>query len=332
MQASNVALLLNRNARRVNERSLARIGEWVPEQQVYATRSEEESVEAVRDILSKGYGNVFAGGGDGTFVGLVNTLADERPEGPWPRLGVLRLGTGNALAQLVSSGSPEDDLQAFLAHEPKDDLPLSLIRDDRGVLFPFGGLGWDARILNDYNTLKDSGSSRYLGPLGRGVAAYFAAGFGRTAPKVALEAMRNQRSRVRITTMGDQAFSLGANGVVQSYHERGEVLYEGPSSLVMVGTTPYYGYGMKVLPFAGRYPSMFQIRVADITVRRAARILPSVWKGTYHGDDITDFAAESVRVTFDRPTPYQVAGDGTGERDDLTFTVSPQPLRLIRLI
>ena len=134
----------------------------------------------------------------------------------------------------------------------------------------------------------------------------------------------------KVASLGEGSVSL--KHLITNVLAVDKVLYEGPASTVMVGTTPYYGYGMKVLPFASRYPSMFQVRIADLSVRRVARILPAVWNGTYHGHDIMDFAAESVRVTFDRPTPYQVAGDGTGEREDLTFSIAPQPLRLIRLI
>jgi diacylglycerol kinase family enzyme len=144
--------------------------------------------------------------------------------------------------------------------------------------------------------------------------------------------MAGRNVRVRLTTVGDQAFRLGENGVVQEYVPSGETLFEGPLNVLMFGTTPYFGYGLKILPFASRYPSMFQVRVAHMHVMRALSILPSIWKGSYFGPLISDFAVEKVRLSFERPVPYQVGGDAAGMRKDITLSVTAQPVRIIRLI
>ena len=330
--AQNVALVMNHNARRVSDRVVNRLHDLMPPEQVYATRSPEETRAVVREILDRGYDTVFAGGGDGTFIRLINSLAEEAPQGPWPRLGLLPLGTGNAIAELVSTGTPEGDLRAFLTSEGTDDVPLSLIRDDEGTLFPFGGLGWDARILNDYDRLKKAPPTGLLSPLVRNTAGYFAAAFTRSIPSILRDQRQHGPLRVTLTATGDQAFSLGENGVVHQYFEPGSVLYDGPAALVLAGTTPYFGAGMKILPFAGRYPSMMHIRVVNVGVARALKILPEIWKGTYSGPELVDFAVEGVDVTLSRPTPYQVAGDAAGVRDGLRLEVAPQPVRLIRMI
>ena len=329
---SNTALIVNRNARRVNERVLERVHEWIPEQQVYSTHSEEDSVQAVRTILDRGYENVFAAGGDGTFVGVVNTIDRELKGREWPRLGLLRLGTGNAVAHMVSSGVPEEDLRVFLTQDSRDDMPLSFVRDSDGLLSPFGGFGWDAEILADYNIMKKALGNSLAGPAVKNVGGYFAAAFTKTIPGILYRSAKGQDIRVRMTSTGDQAFRLGENGVVQEYHGEGELLYDGPLSTLMFGTTPYYGYGLKVLPFASRYPSMFQIRIANMSVLRAVGMLPSVWKGSYHGPLMSDFAVEKVKLSFDCPVPYQIAGDAVGLRQEITLDVTPQPIRIIRLI
>ncbi len=331
-QRQQVALLINQNARRVNKHVMEQIHEWVPEHQVYATQSPEESKEAVRDILDKGYENVFAGGGDGTFVGLINSLEEIAEGRPWPRIGMLRLGTGNALAHLVSSSSPEDDLRSFLTQQQRDDMPISLLCDDDGVLSPFAGAGLDAQVLHDYNSMKDGLAGQYAGPLVKNVVGYFLAAFSRTIPRRCSQAFKGSKLSARITNTGDQAFILGENGLVQEFVDHGDVVYEGPVSLVAAGTTPYYGYGMKMLPHARKYPSMFQLRVGTANVAKSLTMLPSLWKGTYHGNSVTDFVAESVKIEFSEPTPYQVAGDAAGNRDEINLRVAPQPVNLIRLI
>jgi diacylglycerol kinase family enzyme len=331
-QANQVAVLLNRNAKRVNDRVVQSVSEWVPSHQVYTTGSEEEAVVAVRDILEQGYISVFAGGGDGTVMGLVNTLKKEAGDRPWPRIGVLRLGTGNALAHMVSTGEPGDDLRAFLTQQQNDDLPISMMEDDEGTLFPFAGVGLDAQILNDYNSFKNSVGKTVAAPVVNTVAGYFAAAFTKTIPKRVLRALKRKDMHVRVRTTGDQAFKIGENGVVQDFYEDGSVIYEGSFSMLATGTTPYYGYGMKMLPFARRYPSMFQLRITNASVAKSLAILPRIWDGTYQGEAVTDFAAESVEIEFNEPLPYQVGGDASGMRDKLSFRVCPQPMNLIRLI
>jgi diacylglycerol kinase family enzyme len=329
---SQVALVVNRNARRVNDRVIQRLHDWLPEHQVYTTSTKEESESAIREILDHGYSTVFAGGGDGTVVDLINTISREVGDRTWPRIGVLRLGTGNALAHMVSTGTPEDDLRAFLTQDQRDDMPISLITDDSKTLFPFSGFGLDAQILNDYNSVKNSLGKTFMGPVVKNVGGYFLAAFTRTIPRRTIRALQRKKLSVRITTRGDQAFSLGENGIVQKYYGPDEVIYEGPTSMLAMGTTPYYGYGMKILPYARRYPSMFHVRTVDASIAKTLAILPEVWKGTYNGPCVRDFAVESIKVEFSEPMPYQIAGDAVGLRQELEVSVAPQPVHLIRLI
>jgi diacylglycerol kinase family enzyme len=144
--------------------------------------------------------------------------------------------------------------------------------------------------------------------------------------------LRRKPMKIRIRSSGDQAFKLGENGLVKGFYEEGEIIYEGPFSMLATGTTPYYGYGMKMLPFARRYPSMFQVRIANASVAKTLAILPRIWDGTYNGNAIMDFAAESVDVEFAEALPYQVGGDAAGVREKLSLRVCPQRMKLIRLI
>ena len=54
---------------------------------------------------------IFAGGGDGTIVDVINGLHVFR--GTPPTVGVLRLGTGNAPAYWLNSSKPSEDLKRW---------------------------------------------------------------------------------------------------------------------------------------------------------------------------------------------------------------------------
>ena len=166
----------------------------------------------------------------------------------------------------------------------------------------------------------------------KNLGGYFLAAFTKTIPGRVAKAIKRKKVMVRITSHGDQAFSLGESGLVQKYFGPGEVLFEGPSTMLAMGTTPYYGYGMKILPYARRYPSMFQVRAFDASVAKTLTVLPEVWKGTYHGECVNDFAVESIKVEFSEPMPYQIAGDAVGMRKEMILKVAQQPAHLVRLI
>ena len=61
--------------------------------------------DIARTIIARGYGTVLTGGGDGTFTVVATAVVREadRQGVEVPRIGLLRLGTGNALAWVVGA-------------------------------------------------------------------------------------------------------------------------------------------------------------------------------------------------------------------------------------
>ena len=74
--AGRTAVVLNRNAGQVSERLAAQLAEIVPEQRVYLTDSALHSRDIVRRCVEDEVTTLFAGGGDGTIVGVLNDLAE----------------------------------------------------------------------------------------------------------------------------------------------------------------------------------------------------------------------------------------------------------------
>src|SRR5688572_26131848 len=100
-----VAIVLNRNARGVTDQQIRRVCSLHPASDVYVSTSLEESSRIARLILERGYDLALLGGGDGTFVRCLGDLEIEarRLRRPLPGLGVLRLGTGNALGNYLGA-------------------------------------------------------------------------------------------------------------------------------------------------------------------------------------------------------------------------------------
>src|SRR5438445_10963445 len=169
-----VAVLLNANAGAVTDRLRRELENFVPPEDIFYSRTLEDARGIARTVLERGYETVLTGGGDGTFVGYVNCLFDEaiRPQVVvrggsavqlaqhqfrMPRIGVLKLGTGNAVAEFCGSsprrvGVVEDILRtrpAEPAHAPEEHLLTC-----ENKLAPFARMGIAAAVLNDYRRLR----------------------------------------------------------------------------------------------------------------------------------------------------------------------------------
>ncbi|MCB9797006.1 MAG: diacylglycerol kinase [Alphaproteobacteria bacterium] len=319
-------VVLNANAGRVTPRLTAAIREVVPEDHVFLTESKEHAEDVLRTCVTRGYRTVFAGGGDGTIVDAINTLSRLREQGAdMPDIGVLRCGTGNALAHWLGSGSPVDTLSRFTRGEVHRHQPIRMVQAE-GRLFPFGGLGHDAAILNDYYAVKTRWKGTALEWLSSGLTGYVWAGFGKTLPNYLLR----ETPTVRVENTGGPAWRIGPGGdPVGEPIPTGGLLYEGPAVAVGAGTTPQLGYGVRFFPFALRQPGAFHLRLLNLSPLGCVAALPGAWRGTLTGPGVHDFYADRVRVSASHALPYQAAGDPAGARQELSLGLSETPVTLI---
>lgn len=346
-RGERVAVLLNANARSVDDRVRREIVRFVPEQDVFFSRTLEDARVITRRVLDAGYTTLLTGGGDGTFVGYVNeVLAQGTAELPPargtavlklrpqerrpPKFGVLRLGTGNSLAGLMgasarTAGVVEDILRAR-SGDVRATRHIHLL-DAQGKLAPFAGLGIDAKILNDYEALKARLGHTPLAALGSGGAGYFFSISGRSIPSVMFQ---RRAPMVVITNEGAPAQQIAPDGrPVGQPIEQGEILYQGPARFAAAGTVPCYGFGFTIFPHALKAPERMHLRVTAMTAGQILRHLPAIWKGRTPRAGVLDFLAQKVRLEFDRPMPFQIGGDAEGYRDTVTFAVDPRPVELL---
>jgi len=326
----STAVLLNANARQVNDRVRRGLASMVPAEDLFLSRSPEEAAHIADTVVARRYRTVFTGGGDGTFVSWVNAILDgaERLRRPAPRFGLLALGTGNAVAEVVGA-RPEahlHDLGAFLAGRAPRTRRLDLLVCE-GRRTPFAGLGIDAAILNDYNWVKSKLRGRGLGSLGAGIPGYGLAIALRSAPRYLLE---RRPAYCEIVNTGRAAWRLDARGQPAGPPiAPGELLYAGPCLMAAASTVPFYGFGLKAFPFAASRPGMMQVRVAgNIPISALLANLSRIWSGQFSHPGLADFHAERVHVSFERPMPLQLGGDAAGWRDEIGLGMA-RPVELV---
>jgi len=305
-----VGVLLNANAGRVTKRMARLVEAACPGAVVFWTRSLDEAQDALEAALESELAVLFAGGGDGTIIDVANRLIRYRRT---PTLGILKLGTGNALASWVGARSVAADLGAWYRGDPARRVDMRLLHCG-GEAFPFAGLGWDAAVLNDYRTVKKRLQGTPLEAYSQHLAFYFAAAFGRTIPAT----LRGSAAQVRVEVLRGDAWRVDVRGErVGQVFGVGDVLYEGPAHLAAFGTTPFYGYALRMFPHCEVSPRHFQLRLSSMEVPTVLNELPNLWTGTTEHPKLFDFLATAVRIEFDRPIAYQVGGDARGTRTRL---------------
>jgi diacylglycerol kinase family enzyme len=328
--SAGYAVLLNANAKLVNGRVRRALERFVAPDDLFFSRSTEEARAIADTVVTRGYRTVFTGGGDGTFVDWVNRILDRAAldEAQVPRFGLLALGTGNAVAEMVGA-RPDGhfaNLAAYASGEVRSRWMNLLTCQGRRT--PFAGVGIDAAVLNDYGWLRRRLTGRGLGRIASGIPGYALSIALRSVPRHLFE---RRPSYCEIVNTGRPAFRLDPLGQQTGPAiGTGELIYAGPCRMAAASTVPYYGFGLKAFPFAEARRGMLQLRVAThLPVASLLWHLPLVWSGEFSHPDLFDFHVERVSIRFEHPMPLQIGGDAEGFRDEVAFELGPRPVELV---
>ena len=317
LRAPKVAVLLNRNARKVTAQMITRIRRQAPNADIFVTESLAEAEEALQTVANGRYDLCFTGGGDGTVchaVTRLNELSDHRAA---PPIGVLPLGTGNAIASYLESPSVEDCVRDS-SNAVKESLsfPRMQVTSDDGDepiasrQAAFGGFGWDAFVLDRYFKWRDlCKKNSMLKPVGEGLLAYLISGLGWAVPEMLIT---RPSWDIIVRNGSSEAVQTGQSGEVIKTFAPGEVLYEGPARLFSFGTCPFFGFRMKALPLAAATSNMMQIRIADFSPLITTLYLPKIWKGEFSHRRLWDFLASDFEVSLSESAALQMGGDVIG--------------------
>jgi diacylglycerol kinase family enzyme len=337
MPGEGIAVLVNANAKRGGRRIAVQMRQLLPRASVRLTKSQGEVDAWLAEILPRKPRVIVAAGGDGTAIALVNAMAKAVPASePLPPIGVLKLGTGNAWANVV--GAPKlATSMALLADFNDRDEPLPLRRfglvdvgypltdghptGESGTLTHFAGAGWDAEILSDYKEqlAASKGPPRFFA---KSVYGYVTAMLTRTAPKSIVLG----RPHVLIENLGDEVYTVDATGALKRIEgaHYGSVLWDGLMSVTGAATCPEFGYHFRAYPFAERFLGMLNVRVFDRSTLGGIASIPRLWTGTHPLRGMHDWFTTAVRFTFSRPMALEVGGDSLGPRRSVEMRISPR--------
>jgi diacylglycerol kinase family enzyme len=339
-----IAVLLNRNARQVTDVIVKRVERIVGRDHVYYSSSLEEAEAFAREIVQKGYGTIVSGGGDGTLCQAINMIhryisesnrwraerserfGEEQTLIGTPRFAFLRLGTGNGIGSVVGASNALRDLKNLVDYLPGRTHELPLVEVEGEKCF-FAGIGFDSLMLNDYNQLKEKTSNRFLKPILHSVIGYLVTLFTRTLPKAL---MGQANLKVRITSRGRASYIDPRRGDAVIEVEPGTTLYEGSAMFVGVGSSPFYGAGFKIFPFASMMPGMMQLRIGRLNPLIGVLNMVGLWRGYYRNPGmIIDYLVEDIHVELAEPFPFQHSGEALGLRQNINFKVADEGLKLV---
>lgn len=330
---SGLAVLFNGRAKRVEAAVVQALSSALPKALVLVSHDLDEARRHARTLVAARPEVILSGGGDGAAVRLVNLLREEGAS-PLPSLGVLKLGTGNAWARVSGAGGYHDLVSAL----PQMPLRLPTQRYElvevEGTLCHFAGVGWDARILNDYqrNLQKRAGQlagSRLATRLNKGLLGYLYSLVRITIPEE--WKLLRERGQVRATLVSDDPEVMTADkaGAIVPRQGGGRVLYEGPLSVGAAGSTTEWGFGFRAFPLARKVPGRINLRVYDRPVLEAALNMVPLWAGHFPQPGMHDFFARSATLAFSRPMPFQIGGDAVGMREEITFRHATETVPLV---
>lgn len=204
-------------------------------------------------------------------------------------LGYIPAGFGNATSHLLRLPREPEGLVEVLVRG--DARPVDLVEVD-GRLALFVGAGWDAVV-----------AARYAAAGARRLPGWVAA-VGRSIPDLL------RRPSVEVTADG-------------------RVVHRGPMELLVVGTTPYYGRGLKVNPGARPDAGHLSLRVYRGPAPKLAAEVGRWALGMRPDAPRVDAVRIELRSLDKRPIPVQADGDAIGEQQAWTFGIRPAAVRLI---
>jgi diacylglycerol kinase family enzyme len=322
---AGLAILVNANAKRGGRRVAVQIGRALPAASVRLTKAARE-IDAWLLSLPTPRG-VFAAGGDGTAVALLNAVARTTPAGQeLPTIGILPLGTGNGWAHAL--GAPK--LHRCLERLARSPGPLPARRctlvEVEGTLTHFAGSGWDAMILEDYKRqlAASTGPGRRLS---KSVYGYLSAAILRTAPRVIVSG----NPHLVIENLGPHIYALDASGAPKVLEGAGPgtIVFDGPAGIASVATCTTFGYNFRAFPFAERMPGYMSVRAYARPALGALLSVPQLWRGAHPLEGMHDWLATHVRMTFSRPLPLQIGGDAHGMRQSVEYRASKRGVGLV---
>jgi len=237
-----------------------------------------------------------------------------------------------------------------------------------GALCFFAGVGFDSLMLNDFKTLK--AWSQRTGILKRAlgsVTGYCIALVTMTLPQCVLQ--NKHKIHVQLTTRcqqgtlwidhrrGDFAEAVGSgtsgtsscdinggdtSGDKENTATQATLLYQGPAGILAAGTSPFYGGGLRLFPFARLYQDKMHLRLGRIHPIKGFLNIPKIFEGSYRDEDFgcLDFVGNDfdIEVRQDNEIqkkggyPFQHSGESAGHFERFRLRLENEPVRFVSFL
>ena len=318
---------MNGNARRLGGRMRGKLERVLPGA-VRFTESLDDARATIRAEIRRGADLIVLGGGDGTVVMGLTLIGEAcRAAGKRePAIGILRMGSGNAIADTVGASDDviEDLARIVRGGGARREVPLL---DVLGVRAPFVGMGVDALLLEDHAAV-DRVVDRV--PIARSLMG----GATRYALAVALRSMprfaAGARPNAIVTNLGAPAIEMRRTGPTGREERAGEMLWKGTCTLVAGATIPFFGFGLKMFAFATTRHDKFHLRCGDAGLFEIMRNTPAAFRGEYFSERVTDFLCDRVSIALDQDTAIEAGGELLGRRNHVELAMSA-PITMVAL-
>jgi diacylglycerol kinase family enzyme len=310
--------IVNGTVRRLPDRQRAKLSRALPGG-VMVTHSLDEARGAIRAEVARGVDLIALGGGDGTVVmGL--TLIGEACRGagrPEPAIGVLRLGSANAIADAVgASADPAADLTRLARGDGVwRSMPMLRVL---GVRAPFVGVGTGAQALEDREAIARV-VDRVPG------ARWLVPGAARSAISIAARSMQRlaapPRVQAVISNLGSPAIEVLRGEPTERAIAAGDVLFRGACALVAGSTIRHFSPGPRLSALAGARGDRFHLRCGDAGWMGLLRAAPASLRGASSSERIRDFLCDHVQIQLEDEVAIEAGGELLGRRATLEIAL-----------
>lgn len=231
--------------------------------------------------------------------------------------------------------------------------------EEKGDLCFFAGAGFDSLMLDDFKSIKAWSSKTGIFPRALGsVFGYVVALIIKTLPKAAL--WGRHRIHVKVSTRDQETlwvdhrrgdFVLPAttcrarmNSIqgTEDESEESTTIYEGTTGILAAGTSPYYGGGMRLFPFARLTPDKMHLRLGRISPLVGFTNIPKIFEGSYRERTdkfgVIDFLGDDFEVEVEsgcgqrRGFPFQHSGESMGELERFRLKVVNSNIRFVNFM
>lgn len=327
------AFILNENAKSVRKGFIEEIKAIVPKEDLFISKTINDSENHIRNILKKGYVRIFSGGGDGTAINTINTmikLVKKHKIEKIPAVGVLRLGTGNALASVLMAKKAIGDIRHIVNGGELIEQKINMIKCDNGQLTPFAGVGCDGDLVNRYSEISKKYSNTPLKYFINTVVGYFFVGITQTLPKYIR--IKNYHY-IKIYSKFPSYKIVNLDGTdIEELIPANSLIYEGNAATAVIGSIDYFGYGLKMFPFASRKPGFVHLRVSALgPISTMFNLYPKIWNGTFRNKLAYDFLIKEAEIESANSLPYQASGDPKGYKKKIKFSIAKEPIKMTKL-